>query len=84
MLLGADRTLDDCRVVDVRDERDDEVDLFELRVEGCGVIHIERDCVGVLEAFAELLGGFDGAAGFVCPSALWSLYCIYISLSPTP
>lgn len=63
--LGPDTRLDDQRVESVRDQRDSQIDLVEGLVERSIITDIEGDGVGVLEAGAEFLGAFEGAAGWL-------------------
>jgi hypothetical protein len=63
VLLGADRTLDDGRMVDIRNQRDDKVNLVELGIEGGFVVDVESDGLGVLEVSGELLCVLEGSAG---------------------
>lgn len=64
MLLDLDGGLNDGGVEGVGDERDDEVVLADLLLEGVRVGDIEGDRRGVLKAFGELLGGLERAAGY--------------------
>ena len=60
--LGADCGFDDGGMVDVGDEGDDDVGFGELLVQCFFVRHVEADGVCVLDAGAELFGGFEGSA----------------------
>lgn len=62
--LGADTGLDDQGVEGIGDQGDGQIDLLQGLVEGGGIVDVERDGLGVFEALAELLGAFEGAAGF--------------------
>lgn len=63
MLLGTDGRLDDQGVEGVRDQGDSHVNLLKSLVESSGIVDIESNGLGVLEAFGELLGVFEGSAG---------------------
>lgn len=52
--------------MDVRDQRDGEVVLGELSIEGLAVVDVEGDGVGVGDAGAEALCALEGAAGCEC------------------
>lgn len=65
MLLLVDTGLDDLCVESVGNERDDEVVLANLSLERCGIVDVERDGCGVLQALGELLGALECSAGFV-------------------
>lgn len=64
MLLLVDSSLDDLGVVGVGDQADNKTVLANLVLEGGLVVDIERNGAAVLEAFAELLGRVEGAAGW--------------------
>lgn len=63
VLLGADSRLDDQGVEGVGDQGDSQVDLLHGLVQSGVIVDIEGDGIGVLEAFAELLGALEGTAG---------------------
>lgn len=65
MLLGADSRLDHLRVESVRNQRDSHIDLLESLVQRGVVVNVQRNGLGVLEALAELLGIFEGSAGYI-------------------
>lgn len=69
MLLLCDRGLDDRRMVCVWDQGDDDRVLSDLALERRLVCDIKGDWSAVVEAFAELLGRFQRAAGFRSTSA---------------
>jgi len=64
ILLGADGRLDDGSVESVGDQGDDEVDSLHGLVEGGIVANVEGDSLGVLEVLGQLLGAFEGTAGY--------------------
>lgn len=55
MLLLCNCSLDDCGMVCVWDQGDDDCVLANFSFERCLIGNIERDWYAVLEAFAELL-----------------------------
>jgi hypothetical protein len=64
MLLVPNGRLDDGSMVGIWDQADDEVMLCDFGVEGLVVGDIDRDGVGVLDAFGELLRCCEGPARF--------------------
>ena len=64
MLVLPDGALDDGGVESIRDERDDQIVLGDLGVEGLVVVYVEGDGVGILDTFREFLGALEGSAGF--------------------
>lgn len=84
MLLVADGSLDDLRMVGVWDQGDDQVDLLERLVECGRIVHVEGDGLGVLEAFGELLCALERSAGCVWNSPMEVNYYAssYISSYP--
>jgi hypothetical protein len=64
VLLLVDSSLDDLSVVGVGNQADNDGVLANLVLESGRVVDIEGDRVAVLEAFAELLGRVEGAAGW--------------------
>lgn len=63
MLFGADGRLNDQSVEGVGDQGDGQVNLLHGLVQSGIIADIEGDGVGVLEAFAQLLGALEGTAG---------------------
>lgn len=64
MLLLVDSGLDDLGVESIWDQGDDQVDLGNLCLKSLRVGDIDRDGIGVLEAFTELLGAVQSPASY--------------------
>lgn len=64
MRFGANGRLDDQRVEGVGDQGDDHIGRLDGLVKSSGITDIEGNGLGVLEALAELLGTFEGSAGW--------------------
>lgn len=64
MRFGADGRLDDQCVKGVGDQGDDHIGRLDGLVKSSGIVDIEGNGLGVLEALAELLGTFEGSAGW--------------------
>jgi len=64
VLLVADGGLDDRCVEGIWDQGDDEVVLCDFSIESCLVGDVERDRMGILDAFGELLCAFECTASF--------------------
>jgi hypothetical protein len=70
VLLVADGGLDDRCVEGIWDQGDDEVVLCDFGIESRLVGDVERDRVGIPDAFGELLRAFEGTASFSMSSAV--------------
>jgi hypothetical protein len=64
ILLLANGRFDDSGMEGIRDQRDDQVDFGNFGVECFVIGDIEGDGVGVLDAFTEGFGTFEGSTGY--------------------